>query len=335
VKRLVVAIATSGLIATSIGALAQPALAADGGLSVTIASAGTKKVDVSWADGAALASGPFDAYLVTLDNDANVAYDQADRSRFVAPATLTTRFEDLNANTTYYAQVFAIDYTVAGFVVVPATGQGADTALGAEIGTYSPVTIRSAAPTVLSGNATALSGVLKDDLGHPLAGETVTVMSDPYPQGGATEQTDVTDANGNWTITSDVLKENTSFWAEYRDTSGVGGWTGRITVEVRKTLSVSVSPGLKVAALTKVTFSGSTHGDPTFLDDAPKPVQVCLQHYEAGKWAKKFCDPVDSNGNYSLSFKPGANADGKYRTWSGMGPAYADSWSKTKKLVVN
>ena len=70
-KRLAVVLATTGLMATSlgVGAFAQPAFA-DGGLAVSIEAAGTKKVDVSWADGSGL-TGPFDAYLVTLDNDSD------------------------------------------------------------------------------------------------------------------------------------------------------------------------------------------------------------------------------------------------------------------------
>ncbi len=81
-----------------------------------------------------------------------------------------------------------------------------------------------------------------------------------------------------------------------------------------------------------MTFSGSTKGDPEYVGDGN--VKVCLQHFEGGKWVKKFCRAVKADGAYELGFKPGPNADGKYRAWSGMGPAYADSWSKTKKLTV-
>ncbi len=337
-KRLVSAVATTGLLAASlgVGVLSQPAFAADGGLTVSINSAGTKKVVVTWVDGLALASGPFDAYLVTLDNDANVVPADADRSRFVddGASPLEARFEDLNSNTSYFAAVYAVDFTDSGYSIVTATGQGAGTPLGVDNGSYSPLTIKSSAATALSGNAVTISGTLEDDANQPLPNKTVNVLYDVYPQfGGAVELQATTDSSGNWNLTSPALTENTWFWAEYRPTGDVGGWTGRVLVEVRKKISASVTPGLTVAAGTSVKFSGNLNSDPSYLDDAA--VTACLQRLEAGKWGKLFCRPIDPNGDYTLTFKPGPGADGKYRVFSGMGPAYADSWSKVKKLVVN
>jgi hypothetical protein len=273
---------------------------------------------------------------VTLDNDSNVAPADADRSRFVddAASPLEAHFEDLNSNTTYYATVYAVDFTDSGYTVVPPTGMDPGTPLGLDTGHYSPLTIKSSAGTTLSGNAVTISGTLKDDTNQPLPNKTVNVLYDVYPQfGGAVELTTTTDPSGNWTLTSPALTVNTWFWAEYRPTGDVGGWTGRVEVEVRKKISVSVSPRLTISAGTSVTFSGNVKGDPTYLDDAA--VKACLQRLEAGKWSRLFCKPIDPNGDYTLTFKPGPGADGKYRVFSGMGPAYADSWSRIKKLVVN
>jgi hypothetical protein len=336
VKRLAVVLATTGLVATSlgVGALAQPAFA-EGDLIVTIEPAGTKKVDVSWADGSTLADGPFDAYLVTLDNDLNATAADADRSRFVDDAAdRSVRFEDLNANTTYYAKVYAVDYQADAVAVVPAIGQDPETALGSTTGAYSPLTISLSRATVVSGGTVVVSGTLTDNTGAPISGATVQVTDDEYPAGSLPlPRNVVTNDNGVWSFTSDPLTINTQFWAEYRPASGVGGWTGRLTVEVRTKISVQVTPGLTVNAGTNVKFSGNVNGNPEFLDDAS--VKVCLQRLEGGTWRKLFCSAIEPNGDYLLTLKsPGAKADGKYRVFSGMGPAYADSWSPTKKLVV-
>jgi hypothetical protein len=335
VKRVAVVFASAGLVATTlgVGALTQSAFAVDS-FTPAMSAAGAKKVAVDWAHSPVLAadaaSAPFDALFVTLDNDLGATPTTADRVHIVDSSATSTQFDDINSSTTYYASVFAIDYDATGFTIVPPTGGAADTPLGTVTGDYSPLTIASSSSLVLSGKTVTLSGRVKtsDD---PLS--KVIVSRDPYPQfGGAEQEPVVPDANGNWTFTSPELTENTWFWAEYDDADGVGGWTSRINVDVRKKMSLSVSPGLTVDAGTSVTFSGDTKGDPTFLDDAT--VKVCLQHLEGGSWAKKFCKPVEADGHYTLTFKPGANADGKYRAWSGMGPAYANSWSATRKLVV-
>ena len=332
-KRLAVVLATTGLVATSlgVGALAQPAFA-EGDLIVTIEPAGTKKVDVSWADGSTLTDGPFDAYLVTLDNDTDSTATTADRSRFVDDAAdRAVRFEDLNANTTYYAKVYAVDYQADAVVVVPPTGQGPGTALGSATGAYSPLTISLSRATVVSGGTVVVSGTLTDNAGAPISGATVQVTDDEHPAGSLPlPRNVVTNADGVWSFTSAPLTINTQFWAEYRPSSGVGGWTGRLTVEVRKAISVSVAPGTTVNAGTQVKFSGKLGGDPAYFGG----VQACLQKL-TGTWKTIKCTPVEPTGDYLVSFKPGSAADGKYRIWSGMGPAYADSWSKTKKLTVN
>lgn len=336
-KRLVLSVTTAAAVAVSaLGAgLLAPSAMADGGLTVAIASAGTKKVDVSWADGTALASGPFDAYLVTLDNDADTTPDVADRSRFVDPAaTLETRFEDLNANTTYYASVYAVDFTTTGFDVVPATGQPADTPLGTDTGLYTPLTMSASATKVLSGKTITLSGTLTDSTGAALAGRTVTVLRDDYPQfGGAVEETVFTDGAGKWTYTSPALTANTWFWAEFRASDQVGGWTGRIAVEVRKKISIAVAPSTTVPSNTTLKFTGKLLGtNPAYLAG----VNVYLQRLQGGTWGSIKAATLDeATGEYSVNFKPSATADGKYRIFSGMGPAYADSWSKAKSITVN
>ena len=332
-KRLAVVLAATGLLATSlgVGALAQPAFA-DGGLTVTIEAAGTKKVEVSWADGTALASGPFDAYLVTLDNDSDSTAAIADRSRFVDDAAdRSVRFEDLNANTTYYAKVYAVDYQADAVVVVPPTGQDPGTALGSATGAYSPLTISLSRATVMSGGTVVVSGTLTDNAGAPIPGATVQVTDDAYPAGNLPLPRNVTtNADGRWSFTSNPLTINTQFWAEYRPASGVGGWTGRFGVEVRKAISVAVTPGLTVNAGTQVKFSGKLGGNATYLSG----VQACLQKL-TGTWKTIKCTSAADDASYHVGFKPGPAADGKYRIWSGMGPAHADSWSKAKKLTVN
>jgi hypothetical protein len=333
VKRLAVVLATTGLLATSVGVgpLAQPAFA-DGGLSFTIEAAGTKKVDVTWADGSALLTGTFDAYLVTLDNEDDATAATADRSRFVDEAgTRTVRFEDLNANTTYYAKVYAVDYQADGVVIVPPTGQGPGTALGSATGVYSPLTIRTSRATVASGATVVVSGLLTDNAGIPIDDADVLATDDASPAGSPLPpRTVTTDSKGRWSFTSDPLTVNTQFWAEYRPTTDVGGWTGRLTVEVQKKISLAVDPGTTVKAGAVVKFTGALGGDPAFLGG----VKACLQRL-TGKWGSLKCVTVDASGAYLLKFQPGSSADGKYRVWSGMGPAYADSWSRAKKLTVN
>jgi hypothetical protein len=333
VKRFAVVVATAGLLATSLG-LSGPSALAAGALNLSIDSAGTKKVDVSWDDASSIVTPAFDAYLVTLDNDSTSTPGTADRSRFVqAAGTRVVQFEDLNSNTTYYASVYAVDFNDTGFTIVPADGADPDTALDTAGGRYTPLTIKSNTTTVLSGKTVTLSGTLRDDVGDPIANANVTMLYDVYPQfGGSTPKVVKTDASGRWSVTSPTLTANTWFWAEYQATGDVGGWTGRILVEVRKKISVTVTPGLTVNAGDTVKFDGKVQGNPDFLDDAP--VKVCLQRLEGGNWKKLLCRSLAANGGYTLSFKPGANADGKYRVFSGMGPAYADSWSRTKKLVV-
>jgi hypothetical protein len=279
-----------------------------------------------------VADGPFDAYLVTLDNDSDSTATTADRSRFVDDAAdRSVRFEDLNANTTYYAKVYAVDYQADAVVVVPPTGQDPGTALGSATGAYSPLTISLSRATVVSGSTVVVSGTLTDNAGAPISGATVQVTDDAYPAGNLPLPRNViTDADGRWSFTSDPLTINTQFWAEYRPTSGVGGWTGRLTVEVRKAISVAVAPGLTVNAGAQVKFTGTLGGDVSYLGG----VQACLQKL-TGTWKTFKCTTVAADASYLLSFRPASADDGKYRVWSGMGPAYADSWSKAKKLTVN
>ena len=335
-KRAVATLVSTGLLATALGsvALSQSAFA-DGALPVHIESAGTKKVEVTWDDGTAAASAPFDAYLVTLDNDADANPFAADRSLQVSTADpRSATFSDLSSSTTYYAEVYAIDYTGAfpGFTIIPATGQDPDTALGTQSASYTPVTIRSSSATVMSGKSVTLSGAVTGTT-FPA---TIAVLWDVYPQfGGTDETTKQTSDTGRWSYTTAPLTESTWFFAEHRaGPESVGGWTARILVEVRKRITIQVTPGLRVKALTQVKFTGKVGGNPAYLDDSGSMAKACLQRKQGTGWSKLVCKPLEASGEYSLTFKPGQNASGKYRVFSGMGPAYADSWSATKKLVV-
>jgi hypothetical protein len=336
VKRLIATIATTGLLATAFGiGMTQPAQAI-GELPVDIQSAGTKKAEVTWDDGTSFASTAFDAYWVTLDNDPDVAPEDASRAKFVPAASArSVTFSDLSSNTTYYASVYAIDYNDTGYAIVPATDQDpAGDALGRATGADTPVTLKTSATTVLTGKSVTISGTVSSAAAYPA---TVHLLWDEYPQfGGVLEDTVQTDSDGNWLYTFPSLTESTWFFAEHRaGPDSVGGWTGRTPVEVRKRITASVDPGLRVRAGTQVTFSGKVGGNPAYLDDGTQTAKACLQKLEGGTWRKRFCDAINTvNGNYSLSFKPGVNAGGKYRVFSGMGPAYANSWSKVKKLTV-
>jgi hypothetical protein len=336
VKRIAVALATTGLLATTlgVGALAQPASAADV-FTPVMASAGTKKVTIDWAHSpvaaADAASGSFDALFVTLDKAPDATPESADRVHIVDASATSTQFDDLNSNTTYYASVFAIDYTATTYAIVPPQGGATDTPLGSVVGTYSPLTILSSSLKPLSGTSVTVSGRLEDSNGDPLDGEKITLYVDSYPQGSADQPDGIlTDPTGHWSWTSPALTINTSFWAEYRDTAGVGGWTGRVDVEVRKNVTLNVTPGTKVPAGTEVKFSGKLGGDPLLLSG----VQVCLQKVTNGAWKSPKCGAANADGTYLIKLQLGAAADGKYRTWSGMGPAYGDSWSKPKKMTT-
>ena len=336
VKRLIATIVTTGLLATGLGIGMAPPAQAIGDLGVAIASAGTKKAIVTWDDGTAFASAAFDAYWVTLDNDVDVAPEDASRAKFVPVANArSVTFSDLSSNTTYHTSVYAVDYTETGYSIVPAADQNpAGDALGRASGVDTPMTLKVSATTVLTGKSVTISGTVKDADVYPA---TVHLLWDAYPQfGGTQEVTRQTDDNGRWSFTSSALTESTWFFAEHRaDADSVGGWTGRTLVEVRKRISASVDPGLRVNAGTAVTFSGKVGGNATYLDDSGQVAKACLQKLEGGTWRKRFCETINIvNGNYSLTFKPGSNAGGKYRVFSGMGPAYAASWSKTKKLTI-
>jgi hypothetical protein len=43
---------------------------------------------------------------------------------------------------------------------------------------------------------------------------------------------------------------------------------------------------------------------------------------------------IRDDASYVLRLKPGAKADGKYRVYSGLGPAYADSRSRPVKITI-
>ncbi len=111
------------------------------------------------------------------------------------------------------------------------------------------MTLNASAGTVLTGGSVTISGKLT---GTTLPA-TVHVLWDEYPQfGGVLEDTVQTDSNGNWLYTFPSLTESTWFFAEHRaGPDSVGGWTGRTLVEVRKRITASVDPGLRVRAGTR------------------------------------------------------------------------------------
>ena len=103
-----------------------------------------------------------------------------------------------------------------------------------------------------------------------------------------------------------------------------------VTVEVQRRISLAVDPGSTVVAGSPVKFTGIPGGNAAFFGGVPARLQRL-----AGKWGSLKCGSVDASGTYLLEFQPGRSASGKYRVWSGMGPAYGDSWSRTKTLTVN
>jgi hypothetical protein len=244
-------------------------------------------------------------------------------------------FDDLSAGTTYYFNLYAVDYTATGIDIVPATGDPAGTPIGYVAAEGSTLTINASADVVLSAGTVTVSGTLTGDSG-PRDGESVTVESDPFPfEGdGWLQTTATTNAAGNWSK-SFTPTINTRYRAFYT-TVGIGGWTRNVTVEVRKKITVTVEPGNTVTGGTQLRFRGQLPGDPTFYQQpiAEETVKVCLQRLTGGVWAGSIkCEPVNVDGSYVIRHTPGATA--KYRVFSGMGPAFADSWSKAKRITVN
>ncbi len=330
-KRLAVVLAVTGLLATALGTGVASAVAPANPASLTVAPAGTKKAEATWSDWKIIEpSAAFDAYWIIADDDANFTPFTADRGRFVDDAAIrSVIFDDLNAGTTYYFAVYAVDYTVDGVTVVPPTGGGASTPIGYSVAAGSTLTINASKSVVPAGKPVDVYGSLVDALGAPIDGAQISVTRDEYPFGVGVSSNVATGADGKWTQTFSPAV-NTKYSATYTPANGIGGWTRVVTVEARKKISIAVDPGTTVAAGTVVKFTGTLGGDPAFFTG----VQACLQRL-TGNWGSLKCVDVDASGGYLLKFAPGAAGSGKYRVYSGMGQAYGDSWSRTKTLTVN
>lgn len=330
-KRLAVIVVATGLLSAALGSGVASAVAPPNPAGLAVAPAGTKKADASWGDWRSIQpAAVFDAYWVVADDDSTFGAFTADRGRFVddtAPRTVT--FDDLNAGTTYYFAVYAVDYTTDGVVIVPPSGAAASAPIGYSVAAGSTLTVNASKAVVPAGKPVDVYGSLVDAAGVPIPGGDITITRDDYPFGDGTTGTVTTDEHGKWTQSFSPTA-NTRYWATYSPTSGIGGWTRVITVEARRKISINVDTGTTVAAGDPVKFTGTLGGDPTFFTG----VQACLQRLN-GSWGSLKCIAVDASGSYLLKFTPGTSASGKYRVYSGMGPAYGDSWSRTKTLTVN
>lgn len=316
----------TGLLAGSVLSLAGVANAADT-VNLVVSPGGVKKAEATWD--AWQPGTSFDAYWVTADDDSTNGPWDADRGRFVDDtATRSVLFDDLSSGTTYYFNVYAIDYTDAG----PVDFGGGP--IGTEVAAGSTLTINATKETILAGGAVTLYGSLTGGSG------SINVQRDPYPYNGAWVDTTVaTSGTGQWTQAF-TPKVNTHYRALYEPNQGIGGWTRTVTVEVREKITVQANPGTTVSAGTQIKYSGKVSAgvNTSFLQppvSGSEPVPFCLQRLSGGNWSTIKCVPVNNDGTYLITHSPGADQDGKYRVFSGMGPAYADSWSRSLGIRVN
>ena len=324
----------AGVSAATILPLAGVAsAAATNTVNLSVSNGGIKKAVATWD---AWSAGPaFDAYLVTADDDSSNGAFAADRSRFVDDAaTRSVTFDDLTSGTTYFFNVYAVDYTDTGVNVVSDVGDPAGTPIGYVAGEGSTLTIATNTTNVLTGKNLVVSGKLTAESGARVNAQ-VTVESDSFPfDGNWSGITTQTDGAGAWSHTFNPTI-NTRYRAFYTEV-GVGGWTRNVTVEVRKKIQVAVAPGTTVSAGTQIKYSGALPGDPTLYQPptTDPATKVCLQRF-SGSWSSIKCATVNTDGTYLIKHQPGADQDGKYRIYSGMGSAYANSWSKSKTITVN
>jgi len=306
--------------------------------SLEISAGGIKKAVATWDDWTLSDPAPpaFDAYLVTADDDNANAGLGSDRTKFVDDAgTRSVTFDDLTSGTNYYFSVYAIDYTVTGITIVPPNGTDSGTPIGFVLGEGSDLTITSSG-VVLSGNSATVSGVLSGDGGR--VGETVSLEADVFPFNGldwVEIDTVQVGAGGKWSASVSPTI-NTRYRAFYSDPEGVGGWTRNVSVEVKKKLQIGVAPNTTVSAGTQLRYSGTLPGDPSFYQEPLAEgtiVKVCLRR--AGNTQNIKCSTVNAQGEYLIKHTPGADQDGKYRVFSGMGPAYADSVSRNLRIRIN
>ena len=150
-KRTTIAVLTAAMTAAislplvGIAAAVDPVNSAD----LQVSPGGIKKAVATWEDWSAdpLSVDPFDAYLVTADDDSGKVGLAADRTAFVDDAaTREVTFEDLTSGTDYYFQVYAIDYTDTGIVIVEPDGTAANTPIGYTLGAGFGLTINAQAP---------------------------------------------------------------------------------------------------------------------------------------------------------------------------------------------
>ena len=116
----------------------------------------------------------------------------------------------------------------------------------------------------------------------------------------------------------------------------MGAWTRNVSVEVKKKIQIAVAPGTTISSGTQLRYSGTLPGDPTFYQPplaGAEAVKVCLRR--AGSPQNIKCSAVAADGSYLIKHTPGPDQDGKYRVFSGMGPAYADSVSRNLRIRVN
>lgn len=347
-NRSSIAVVCAGVLAATVVPLTGVASAAapTDYASTSVSPAGPKKATVTW-DPTTL-TGPFDAYYVTLDNKADVLPFEANRSRFVAKTDpLTATFGDLNASTNYFATVYAIDYTDSGIEIVEPSDTPAvpaDTPIGYSTAKGGTLTLNGTTGTILAGTSVNLSGTLTGVGGAAPAGSQVRIQRNPYPTGDDIWiDVDVSPgAGGAWNYSS-VPSVNTIYRAVWvppndPDNGFVGAWTRNNSVDVRKKLKVNITPGLHINAGTALTFKGklpAVAGFPTYYTDNNVPAQV--ERLVGGVWTPVggASQRANATGNYTISFTPAANADGKYRVFSGLGSAYADSFTPPKRIVIN
>lgn len=339
VKRSNLALSVVGVIVATAMPLAGVAGAiepADPANLTVVPGGAPKKATASWDDWATVEpTATFDAYLVTADDDSTNGAFAADRSRYIDDdATRSVTFDDLSAGTTYYFRVYAVDYTDAGVLIVPPSAGSAGDPIGAEAAPGSTLTINTSADVVASGKPLTLFGSLTIDNVADLP-EPITVQSDAFPYDVWVDAAASADGTGKWSK-SFAPAINTRYRALYAPATGIGGWTRNVTVEVRKKITVATDPGNTVSAGTTIKYTGTLGGTPEYFQTpiADETVKACLQRL-SGSWKTIKCVPVNANATFLIKHEPGVDQDGKYRIYSGMGPAYADSWSRARSITVN
>lgn len=345
-KRLVAAIAAIGLVATGAVASVSGVASAEpenlAQLKVSPPPAafdgfGARKAIVSWD---AVAPPGTASYLVVADTNDNFI-DPADpeygpnKARLrvgevPVDGTRQVLADLLIAGKNYHFAVYALNDT--GGVIAP-DGAEPKTPIGYVLAEGYNLSITASRTTVLNGNRVVLSGKLSKPDGSPLVGRTITIFRDPYPN--ADKEQDVattsvtTGAGGRWTFPAKPAI-NGRYWARFIPPTGIGGWTKFVGIDVRAGITLHVQPDTSIRHGRRLTFSGRVDAVPAKVAGLP----ICWQHRAAGSWGGGSCGKIRDNGTYVLRLRPGANADGRYRVHSGLGPAYADSQSRAVAITI-